>query len=121
MHYDPMIAKLVVCAADRASAIRRMDVALAGYAILGLTTNLRFLRDVIRHPDFAAGQVDTGWVESTLLPWSPPAGELPDAALIAAAVAEIGAAIPAGSGGGDSDGDHFSPWSRSDGFRLSNK
>jgi acetyl/propionyl-CoA carboxylase alpha subunit len=120
LHYDPLIAKLIVLGADRAAAIRKMDAALGQYAILGLTTNLRFLRDVIRHPAFAAGEVDTEWVESALLPWHPPEADLPDEALIAAAIADMGAGSAAGDGGGNNDGDAYSPWDRADGFRMGN-
>jgi len=117
LHYDPLVAKLIVLAGDRAAAIRRMDAALGQYAILGLTTNLGFLRDVIRHPDFAAGQIDTEWVEATLLPWTSEEVEVPVEALIAAALSELGAGMNA-AGGAESDGDQFSPWGRMDGFRV---
>ena len=121
MHYDPMIAKLIVHAEDRAEAIRRMDAALAEYVIIGPTTNIRFLRDVLAHPDFRAGQTTTGLIAHHFSDWAPPAGPAPDEALIAAALAEVLLAPQTALGGGAfaaPDADSFSPWARADGFRI---
>ncbi len=62
VHYDPMIAKLVVCARDRATATRRVAEALAACEIAGVTTNLALLQAIARHPQFAAGAVHTGFI-----------------------------------------------------------
>ncbi|MGR3433671.1 MAG: ATP-binding protein, partial [Shimia sp.] len=70
-HYDPMIAKLIVHAPDRDAALAVMTRALEGTEVAGLTTNLGFLGRLVRHPGFAAGQVDTGLIErdaGTLVP-----------------------------------------------------
>ena len=61
--YDPMIAKLVVWDKDRHSAIRRMYDALGDYKIVGLTTNIAFLKRVIMHDAFMNGIVDTKFIE----------------------------------------------------------
>jgi 3-methylcrotonyl-CoA carboxylase alpha subunit len=61
--YDPMIAKVICRGADRMQAIDRMRTALDAIAIEGLTCNLGFLRRVMRHPAFAAGEVSTAFVE----------------------------------------------------------
>src|SRR5699024_1247052 len=45
--YDPMIAKLIVRAEDRAAAIARLDVALAASAVPGIVTNFDFLRTLL--------------------------------------------------------------------------
>ena len=47
-YYDPMIAKLIVWGADRAQALARLDAALAQTHIVGLHTNVAFLRRVVR-------------------------------------------------------------------------
>jgi len=62
VHYDPMIAKLVVWGQDRESALRKMVSCLAEYNISGLTTNVDFLLSLARHPQFVAGQVDTEFI-----------------------------------------------------------
>jgi acetyl-CoA/propionyl-CoA carboxylase biotin carboxyl carrier protein len=61
--YDPMLAKVIVHAADRTTALRRLDAALADYHLLGITTNVPFLRALLAHPDVRAGDLDTGLVE----------------------------------------------------------
>ncbi len=52
VHYDPMISKLVVWGPDRLSALRRLDNVLCGYHVVGLKTNVAFLRTLSRHPQF---------------------------------------------------------------------
>jgi acetyl-CoA carboxylase biotin carboxylase subunit len=59
MHYDSMIAKLIVYGIDRAEAIARMRRALDRFSIEGIGTTLPFLRHAIRHPDFEDGRVNT--------------------------------------------------------------
>ncbi|WP_018657844.1 acetyl/propionyl/methylcrotonyl-CoA carboxylase subunit alpha [Actinomadura flavalba] len=64
--YDPMLAKVIAWGADRAEALRRLDRALAGYTLLGVPTNVAFLRALLTHPDVVAGRLDTGLVERAL-------------------------------------------------------
>ncbi len=119
IHYDPMIAKLIVLAENRADAIRKMDWALARYVILGLTTNLPFLRDVIRHPVFAAGEATTHFIDDHMAEWQAPLPPLPDEALVAAALGELLARGGlTGGQGSEARGDIYSPWSRADSFRI---
>ncbi|WP_298180456.1 acetyl/propionyl/methylcrotonyl-CoA carboxylase subunit alpha [Saccharomonospora sp.] len=66
-HYDPMLAKVIVWGPDRVSALRGLDRALADTAVLGVPTNVPFLRALVRHPDVVAGRLDTGLVERELL------------------------------------------------------
>ncbi|MDJ0626923.1 MAG: biotin carboxylase N-terminal domain-containing protein [Rhodobacter sp.] len=61
-HYDPMIAKIIVHGATRAGALRRMERALAGTRVAGCVTNHAFLRRLVRHDRFVAGDVDTGLI-----------------------------------------------------------
>ncbi len=63
VHYDPMIAKLIVWDQDRDSALRRLCQALGEYQVVGVTTNLRLLSALSAHPAFAAGKLDTGFIE----------------------------------------------------------
>lgn len=67
--YDPMLAKLITHAPTRAAAITRMITALQTYQIDGVRTNLDFLIDLVRSPDFLAGAVDTHYVERFLTQW----------------------------------------------------
>lgn len=61
--YDPMLAKLVVHAADRKAAIRRLARALSEYVILGCTTNIDFLQDLISHPEYLSAKTSTDFIE----------------------------------------------------------
>ncbi len=63
LHYDPMIAKLVARGASREDALRRLRLALEAYEIAGPHTNRDFLLRVAEHQAFAAGDVDTGFVD----------------------------------------------------------
>lgn len=60
--YDPMIAKLVVHGADRTEALRALRVALEDYHVVGVSTNIAFLRALAGHPAFIAAEVDTGFI-----------------------------------------------------------
>ncbi|MCC2657649.1 MAG: ATP-grasp protein [Panacagrimonas sp.] len=62
--FDPMIAKLIVRGSDRSDAIARADLALAQTVLLGCKTNTAFLRRLIAHPAFVAGDVHTGFLDA---------------------------------------------------------
>jgi 3-methylcrotonyl-CoA carboxylase alpha subunit len=60
--YDSMVAKLIVHGATREEALARMDAALAQTHIVGLTTNVQFLRHVVTSASFAKADLDTGLI-----------------------------------------------------------
>ena len=120
LHYDPMLAKLIVWDEDRAAALGKMAWALEHYVILGVATNIPFLLAVIRHPVFQAGEATTHFVEEHFSDWQPAADPLPDEALIAAALSDFlegqalaGAPAPTGD-----PFDPYNPWRQADHFRL---
>ncbi len=117
--YDPMLAKLIVYAENRNTAIQKMQAALRDYVVHGVTTNIDFLQALLSHPDFAKGNVSTRWVEDNFT-WQPPA-EPPLAALAAAALAEIAAPFKQESASRPSSAAHeydpYSPWKTLSGFR----
>jgi acetyl/propionyl-CoA carboxylase alpha subunit len=59
MEYDPLLAKLVVWGETRGQTLARMDRALWEYRLLGIRTNIPYLRRIVRHPEFARGVYDT--------------------------------------------------------------
>jgi acetyl-CoA carboxylase, biotin carboxylase subunit len=63
LYYDPMLAKLIVHAPDRATAIARMKRALRELRILGVETSVVFHQRVLDEPDFVAGRMDVKYVE----------------------------------------------------------
>ena len=81
-HYDPMLAKVITHGADRAEARQRLVGALGGTAILGLTTNTGFLRDVLVTDELARNAIHTRWLDD----WSAPGHGLPREGLLAAAL-----------------------------------
>jgi acetyl-CoA carboxylase biotin carboxylase subunit len=72
-YYDSLLAKVIVHGNDRDEALTRMGQALDSFILEGVTTTIPFLARVIRHPDFAAGQVDTRFLERESHLLRPPA------------------------------------------------
>ena len=87
-YYDSMVAKLIVHGQTREEALARMDAALAQTHIVGLQTNVQFLRYVVRSPSFAQGQLDTALIprEQAVLFKQEPLGLV---LAVAASVAQI--------------------------------
>ena len=118
--YDPMIAKLIVHGADRVQAVDRLRRALQETVVLGVTTNIGFLLDVVAQDWFVAGEFDTGTVEAKIdeLRQRPE----PDDAVIAAVAWAMTRRRSRSSGAVDdeaaSTGDRFSPFDSTGEWRL---
>jgi acetyl-CoA carboxylase biotin carboxylase subunit len=67
-HYDSLLAKVIVHAPDRSSAIRSMSEALAGFAVSGVATTIPFHRTVLADGDFRSAAIHTRWVDQEFLP-----------------------------------------------------
>ncbi|HWI09732.1 MAG TPA: acetyl/propionyl/methylcrotonyl-CoA carboxylase subunit alpha [Burkholderiaceae bacterium] len=107
--YDSMIAKLIVWGADRAQALARLDAALAATHIVGLHTNVAFLRRVVASASFANADLDTALIErerDVLFNAAPLTIEVAAAGVVAHALAAERAL------------ESSDPWSRRDGWRL---
>ncbi len=89
VHYDPMLAKLIVLGATRGEAIARMIAALDRFVILGVTTNIEFLRAVLDHDAFRAGDVHTHFLDEHAPALRTPL-QAPPEAWIAAALTAAG-------------------------------
>jgi acetyl/propionyl-CoA carboxylase alpha subunit len=63
VHYDPLLAKVIAWAETRELAIRRLSAALGRFEIEGVATNLAFVRQVLDHPAFRSGEIDTGFLD----------------------------------------------------------
>ncbi len=63
IHYDPMIAKLIVWDTHRDSALKRLQQALNQYVITGVKTNIQFLKQLAHHQAFKAADLDTHFIE----------------------------------------------------------
>jgi acetyl/propionyl-CoA carboxylase alpha subunit len=88
--YDPMIAKLIVHAPNRTAAASRLASACRASEIWPVKTNAAFLANALGHPDFIAGDVDTGFIETHLEALIGAAGASPKV-LEAAAAARLAA------------------------------
>jgi 3-methylcrotonyl-CoA carboxylase alpha subunit len=65
-YYDPMIAKLIVHAPDRETALARLATALDHVAVEGVQTNRAFLTALARNPEFGRMQVHTLWIDGRI-------------------------------------------------------
>jgi acetyl-CoA carboxylase biotin carboxylase subunit len=70
-YYDPMLAKIITWGDDREEAIRKMIRALQDSVILGVTTNIPYLVDILQHPEFSLGNTNTRFLEEYMEPWKP--------------------------------------------------
>jgi len=118
IHYDPLIAKIVVWDEDRDQAVARLTRALASTQLTGLTTNLPFLNHVVREPAFLNGPVHTNFVESNMERLIGSAAALSDRTLAMFALAELvrraeTARVIAAEGS-----DPWSPWALTGNWRL---
>ncbi|MFG6486492.1 biotin carboxylase N-terminal domain-containing protein [Roseateles sp. BYS78W] len=107
--YDSMIAKLIVWGEDRAQALARLDAALRDTHIVGLHTNVAFLRRCAATASFSGADLDTGLIEREKAQLFDQPG-LPLRVSAAAVVAHT-LAVESATQGSD-------PWSARDGFRL---
>jgi acetyl-CoA/propionyl-CoA carboxylase biotin carboxyl carrier protein len=62
-NYDPMLSKIIAWGEDRSEALARLDAALSQTTILGIQTNIDYLRQLIADPGVQAGELDTGLIE----------------------------------------------------------
>ena len=113
VHYDPILAKLIVWAEDRETACRRMSIALEDCVVLGIHTTAGFLRDVVNHPEFRAGRTTTAFIGKHFPSWG--AGEEEDEKrrLALAAAAFDALTRPAGPTGVPTRGtknEDLTPW-----------
>ena len=102
-HYDPMLGKVIVHGSTREAARRRLVEALDETAVMGLTTNVGFLRALADSSEFAVAAIDTAWLDS-----HPVEVALPDDVWVIAAWAVATDAV----------GDDGTPFGRADGWRL---
>jgi 3-methylcrotonyl-CoA carboxylase alpha subunit len=111
MFYDPMIAKVIAWGANRGQAAEHLSRALMGAEVAGVRTNLAFLIDLLRHPAFLAGEVDTGFIERHKDTLFPPIEDAPRAVRLLAALEHILRRSLAKTAAHD-------PWNAQDGWRL---
>jgi len=117
VHYDPMIAKLIVFEQDRIEALALLRRALADTVVVGPKSNVEFLEKLSRHPAIVDGTIDTGYLDRHLAQVMSADATLPEDVLVAVSVRallddEIIAARQVRNGS-----DPHSPWAVADGWR----
>ncbi len=118
VHYDPMIAKLIVWDQDRAAAARRLQAALLEYELAGVQTNLDLLRRVAAHPAFLAAELDTGFLGRHPEVLTPPTAEPPIDAIAAAAAEVLAERARSARTAAQIGTDAHSPWALATAWRL---
>jgi len=114
LEYDPLLCKVSTWGDGRAIAIARLQAALRDMAVLGPTTNLAFLQDVLAHPAFRRGETHTGFLPEHFASWQPGGDET--VAALAAALALARPATPAGDARGRAAAP--TPWETLGAWRL---
>ncbi|HEX4289459.1 MAG TPA: biotin carboxylase N-terminal domain-containing protein [Trebonia sp.] len=109
--YDPMLSKVIVHAGTRAEAINGLDRALAQTSVLGVQTNIAFLRRLLADPDVRGGRLDTSLLDRIAAEYTPE--DPPDAAFLAAAASVWLARWQ--------DAEPADLWSRPDGWRVGDR
>ncbi|WP_193188031.1 acetyl/propionyl/methylcrotonyl-CoA carboxylase subunit alpha [Nisaea sediminum] len=117
VHYDPMIAKLIAYGADRTEALRLLARALGTTRIGGLANNAGYLKRIVEHPAFLAGEVDTRFIERYGEDLRAEAGDPSMLHRIAAAALLESQRLRALEAARRSR-DPFSPWALAHGWRL---
>ena len=118
IHYDPMIAKLVVWGRDRDDCMRRCDRALREYRVTGIKTSIGFFRAVLADPKFQAGDYTTGFITPEFLAGLE-AHQDDTVAAIAAAICQYEADHTPQRDGGSTDGG--SAWKRAGRWKNSHR
>ncbi len=118
VHYDPMIAKLIVWDQNRSGAVRRLQRALGRFRVQGVVTNVDFLARVARQPEFAEGKVHTGFIEEHRAHLLPEPQASPDEVLAFAALSELQRIDREGLERAQESNDPYSPWHVTSGWRL---
>lgn len=118
VHYDPMIAKLIVWDQDRDNALRHLRQALADYQVVGVTTNLRFLSALAAHPAFAAAELDTSFIEHHRAALFPDKQPVSDQVLALACLGRLLRVDGEAAAKAKQSADPWSPWHATSGWRL---
>lgn len=85
-YYDPMLAKIITYAENREENINKMIWALSHYVIMGVTTNISFLKNVLEHEEFKKGNITTHFIDNYFKDQIEVKDKLPVDAIIALAV-----------------------------------
>jgi 3-methylcrotonyl-CoA carboxylase alpha subunit len=119
-HYDPLLAKIVTWGHDRPAAIRKLVRALRDTVVLGVTTNIPYLLEILQEPTFIEGRTSTNYLQEYMANWQP-GRDASESDLLAVAAFEMlqSSTVQAGGSGSlnETEADHLDPWQRSSAWR----
>ncbi len=118
IHYDPMIAKLIVWDTDRHKAVRRLQQALSAYHIGGLVTNRSFLLNLAKFAPFNEPPTHTHFLEEHEAALIPAPATPPDFIFALAALYHILSRQQQNLQQAETHTDPYSPWHATSGWRL---
>ena len=113
-YYDPMLAKLITSGKTREQALANMKKALAQYHVVGLTTNVDYLQQIIRLPAFENADLHTNFIQEHH-------DQLPTPSIDISTIAAACFWILSQQTTAVSEHDPFSPWQTQDGWQINNR
>ncbi len=125
VHYDPMLAKLIVWGSDRQVALQKMSWALSHFVVLGVPNNVQYLKAIVDHPAFGAGALHTHFLEEHGI--TAPTPEPSDAVwalgtlsgtLLQGAGVSGRMQVQAAASGAETEGKPCSPWGQGGAWRA---
>ncbi len=117
VHYDPMIAKLIVHADNRQQALDKLQQALAATAVIGPATNVGFLQRLTEDQELRRGSMHTAYLDQQLDRVLAAPAVATDKALLGAALTELCHQETASQLAAAASVDPHSPWGMADGWR----
>lgn len=118
IHYDPMIAKLIVWDETREKALARLRGALSEYEIVGLTHNIRFLHALASNEAFIAAEIDTGFIKKNEAKLFAPKPDISEEELAIGSLFLLAQRMAEAQKQACRNADKFSPWNSVTGWRL---
>jgi len=119
-YYDPLMAKLIVTGETRPDAIDKMINALAHYVIIGVTTNIHFLKEILDHPQFRKGDITTHFIDTHFKEHLATQKDIPLEAILALSIYDTMHATSTSHKETPSGvTDPYSPWKQAGKWRIS--
>jgi 3-methylcrotonyl-CoA carboxylase alpha subunit len=116
-YYDALLAKVIAFGWDRSEALRRVEQALRDLVVLGVTTNVPYLQDVVSHPAFRAGETHTHFLDEHMSAWQAPQDLSDDEWLAVAAFESLSSAARAAAERECGAAVFSDPWAVTEGWR----
>jgi 3-methylcrotonyl-CoA carboxylase alpha subunit len=114
IYYDSLLAKLIVLAETRESAIKKLNQAVHNVEIVGVATNLNLIQQIVNHADFVKAKLNTHFLENTHILSKLKSYDIPDVVILFAGIGQILMEQKLVSDNTHKQTDCFSPWLQRD-------